>query len=63
MAVELRLDRFKAADKGPMELSLAGEARNGAGGGDADRADPVANKGDERVELLQLDGSGIRVAS
>jgi len=65
VAVKLKLERFKAADKGADGAisALAGEARDGAGRGDADRAVLCADKGDERVELLQLDRSGIRVAA
>ncbi len=65
VAVELKLERFKAADKGQMELYLRWleklEMERGEG-------TPIglilcADKGDERVELLQLDRSGIRVAA
>jgi predicted nuclease of restriction endonuclease-like (RecB) superfamily len=65
VAVELKLERFKAADKGQMELYLRWlETHEMEAGEDT----PIglilcADKGDEQIELLQLDKSGIRVAS
>ena len=47
-----------------MELPLlAGDTRNGAGGGTPIGLILWPTRAIERVELLQLDGSGIRVAS
>jgi len=65
VAVELKLDRFKAADKGPMELYLRWLEKHEMEPGEGMPIGLIlcADKGDERVELLQLDGSGIRVAS
>jgi len=64
VAIELKLGKFRAADKGQMELYLRWfdkhERRNGEGS-------PLglilcAEKSTEHVELLQLAKSGIRVA-
>jgi predicted nuclease of restriction endonuclease-like (RecB) superfamily len=64
VAIDLKLGRFHAADKGQMELYLrwleAHEAR-------ADEGPPLglilcAEKSAEHVRLLRLDASGIRVA-
>ncbi len=65
IAVELKLGRFKAADKGQMELYLRWLERHEM---EPSEEAPIglilcADKGDERVELLRLDQSGIRVAS
>jgi predicted nuclease of restriction endonuclease-like (RecB) superfamily len=65
IAVELKLERFRAADKGQMELYLRWLEKYEK---EPDEEAPIglilcADKGDERVELLQLDQSGIRVAS
>jgi hypothetical protein len=64
VAIELKLGRFTAANKGQMELYLKWldkyERRNGEG-------QPIglilcSNKKAEHVELLELDKSGIHVA-
>jgi len=64
VAIDLKLGRFQASDKGQMELYLRWlekyEQRPGEGS-------PLglilcAGKSDEHVELLQLEASGIRVA-
>jgi predicted nuclease of restriction endonuclease-like (RecB) superfamily len=65
VAVDLKLDRFKAADKGQMELYLRWLERHEMEAGEETPIGLIlcAGKGDERIELLQLDKSGIRVAS
>jgi predicted nuclease of restriction endonuclease-like (RecB) superfamily len=65
IAVELKLERFKAADKGQMELYLRWLEKHEMEPGEESPMGLIlcADKGDERVELLQLDKSGIRVAS
>ena len=65
VAVDLKLGRFKAADKGQMELYLRWLEKHEAEPGEEAPIGLIlcADKGDERVELLQLDRSGIRVAS
>ncbi len=65
VAVELKLERFKAGDKGQMELYLRWLEKHEMERGEGAPIGLIlcADKGDERVELLQLDKSGIRVAS
>ncbi len=65
VAVELKLERFKAADKGQMELYLRWLEKPEMERGEGTPIGLIlcADKGDERVELLQLDRSGIRVAA
>ena len=65
IAVELKLESFKAADKGQMELYLRWLEKHKIEPGEGTPIGLIlcADKGDERVELLQLDKSGIRVAS
>jgi predicted nuclease of restriction endonuclease-like (RecB) superfamily len=65
VAVELKLERFKPADKGQMELYLRWLERYEMEPGEETPIGLIlcADKGDEQVELLQLDESGIRVAS
>jgi predicted nuclease of restriction endonuclease-like (RecB) superfamily len=65
VAVDLKLEHFKAADKGQMELYLRWLERHEAEPGEETPIGLIlcADKGDEQVELLQLDRSGIRVAS
>jgi hypothetical protein len=65
VAVDLKLERFKAADKGQMELYLRWLERHDM---EPDEETPTglircADKGNEQIELLQLDKSGIRIAS
>ncbi len=65
VAVDLKLGKFQAADKGQMELYLRWLEKNES---EPDEERPLrlilcADKGDEQVELLQLDQSGIRVAT
>ena len=64
VAVELKLDRFKPAHKGQMELYLRWLERYER---QANEEQPIglilcAGKSSEQVELLQLEKSGIRVA-
>jgi predicted nuclease of restriction endonuclease-like (RecB) superfamily len=65
VAVELKLGRFKAADKGQMELYLRWLERHEAEPGEEAPLGLIlcADTRDEQVELLQLDRSGIRVAA
>jgi predicted nuclease of restriction endonuclease-like (RecB) superfamily len=65
VAVELKLERFKAADKGQMELYLRWLEKHEMEPGEETPIGLIlcANKGDEQIELLQLGRSGIRVAS
>jgi predicted nuclease of restriction endonuclease-like (RecB) superfamily len=65
VAVELKLERFKAADKGQMELYLRWLEKHEMEPGEETPIGLIlcADKGEEQVELLQLDRSGIRVAS
>jgi predicted nuclease of restriction endonuclease-like (RecB) superfamily len=64
VAVELKLGRFRAADKGQMELYLRWLEKYEMEPGEETPLGLIlcADKGDEQVELLQLDRSGIRVA-
>jgi predicted nuclease of restriction endonuclease-like (RecB) superfamily len=65
IAMELKLGRFKAADKGQMELYLRWLEKHETEPGEETPIGLIlcADKGDEQIELLQLDKSGIRVAS
>ncbi len=65
VAVELKLERFKAADKGQMELYLRWLEKHELEQGEKAPIGLILceDKGEEQVELLQLDKSGIRVAS
>jgi predicted nuclease of restriction endonuclease-like (RecB) superfamily len=65
VAVDLKLERFKAADKGQMELYLRWLEKHEMEPGEETPIGLIlcADKGDEQVELLQLAKSGIRVAS
>jgi predicted nuclease of restriction endonuclease-like (RecB) superfamily len=65
VAIDLKLGAFEAADKGQMELYLRWLEKHEMG---PDEEPPIGlilceDKGEEQVELLQLDRSGIRVAS
>jgi hypothetical protein len=65
VAIELKLGKFRAADKGQMELYLRWLEKYER----QPREEPpiglilCADKSDEHVELLQLSKSGIRVAA
>jgi hypothetical protein len=65
IAVELKLDKLKPADKGQMELYLRWLEKHDVRPGEEPPLGLIlcATKGDEQVELLQLDRSGIRVAT
>ena len=65
VAVDLKLGRFKAGDKGQMELYLRWLEKYETEAGEEAPLGLIlcADKGDEQIELLQLDKSGIRVAA
>jgi predicted nuclease of restriction endonuclease-like (RecB) superfamily len=65
VAVELKLDAFKAADKGQMELYLRFLDEYEREPGEEPPLGLIlcAGKSEKHVELLQLDKSGIRVAT
>jgi len=65
VAIELKLDRFQAADKGQMELYLRWLEKYEK---QPEEESPIglilcASKSEEHIKLLQLDKSGIRVAA
>ena len=64
VAIDLKLDRFKAAYKGQMELYLRWLERHEMQLGEDRPLGLIlcAKGGHEQIELLQLDNSGIRVA-
>jgi predicted nuclease of restriction endonuclease-like (RecB) superfamily len=64
VAVDLKLDKFQAADKGQMELYLLWLEKHDTRPGEEPPLGLIlcADKSEEHVELLQLDKSGIRVA-
>ena len=65
VAVELKLGKFRAADKGQMELYLRWLEKHEKEPGEGPPIGLIlcADKSDEHVELLQLGKSGIRVAA
>jgi predicted nuclease of restriction endonuclease-like (RecB) superfamily len=65
IAIDLKLGRFEAADKGQMELYLAWLKRHAAEPGDAEPLGMIlcAGKSAEHIELLELQKTGIHVAS
>jgi YhcG PDDEXK nuclease domain len=65
MAVELKLDAFRAAVKGQMELYLRCLDEYEKEPGEESPLGLIlcAGKSEKHVELLQLDRSGIRVAT
>jgi predicted nuclease of restriction endonuclease-like (RecB) superfamily len=65
IAVDLKIGKFAAADKGQMELYLRWLERHEMQPGEEPPIGLIlcADKGEEQIELLQLDRSGIRVAS
>lgn len=65
VAIDLKLSEFQAADKGQMELYLRWLERHEMEPGEEPPLGLILceDKGDEQVELLQLDRSGIRVAT
>jgi hypothetical protein len=64
VAIELKIGRFEAADKGQMELYLRWLEKYETRPGEEPPIGLIfcAGKSDDHVELLQLDSSGIRVA-
>ena len=64
VAIDLKLGKFQAADKGQMELYLRWLEKYDMQPGEEAPIGLIlcADKGEEHVELLQLDRSGIRVA-
>lgn len=62
---DLKLGKFQAADKGQMELYLRWLEKYEMQAGEEPPVGLILceDKGEEQVELLQLDKSGIRVAS
>jgi hypothetical protein len=64
VAVDLKLGKFQAADKGQMELYLRWLEKHDTRPGEEPPLGLIlcAEKSEEHVELLQLDKSGIRVA-
>ena len=64
VAIDLKLGKFQAADKGQMELYLRWLEQHDSRPGEEPPLGLIlcAEKSEEHVELLQLDKSGIRVA-
>jgi predicted nuclease of restriction endonuclease-like (RecB) superfamily len=64
VAIDLKLAKFQAADKGQMELYLRWLEKHDTRPGEEQPLGLIlcADKSEEHVELLQLDMSGIRVA-
>ena len=65
VAIDLKLGRFQAADKGQMELYLRWLDKNERETGEESPLGLIlcAGKSNEHIELLQLSRSGIRVAA
>jgi predicted nuclease of restriction endonuclease-like (RecB) superfamily len=65
IVIELKIGRFTAADKGQMELYLRWLEKHEAQPGEEPPLGLIlcADRSEEQVELLQLDRSGIRIAS
>ena len=65
VAIDLKLGDFEAADKGQMELYLGWLKRHAREPGEAEPLGIIlcAGKSRQHVELLELAGSGIHVAS
>ncbi len=65
VALDLKLAKFRAADKGQMELYLRWLERHAMEPGEETPLGLIlcAGKSDEQIELLQLAKSGIRVAA
>jgi predicted nuclease of restriction endonuclease-like (RecB) superfamily len=65
LAIDLKIGAFEAADKGQMELYLRWLERHEMQAGEEPPLGLIlcSDKGEEQIELLQLDRSGIRVAS
>jgi predicted nuclease of restriction endonuclease-like (RecB) superfamily len=65
IAIDLKIGKFAAADKGQMELYLRWLEKHEMQEGEEPPLGLIlcAGKAEEKIELLQLDKSGIRVAS
>jgi len=65
ICLDLKIGPFEAADKGQMELYLRWLEKHEMQSGEEPPIGLIlcADKGEEQIELLQLDRSGIRVAS
>jgi len=65
IAIDLKIGRFEAADKGQMELYLGWLKRDACEPGDAEPLGMIlcAGKSEEHIALLELQKSGIHVAS
>jgi predicted nuclease of restriction endonuclease-like (RecB) superfamily len=65
LAIDLKIGAFEAADKGQMELYLRWLEKHEMHPGEETPMGLIlcAEKGEEQIELLQLEQSGIRVAS
>jgi predicted nuclease of restriction endonuclease-like (RecB) superfamily len=65
VAIDLKLDKFQAADKGQMELYLRWLEKHEMEPGEETPLGLILceHAGEEQVELLRLEGSSIRVAS
>ena len=65
VAIDLKIGRFQASDKGQMELYLRWLEKHDIRPGEEPPLGLIlcADKSEEHVELLQLDKSGIRVAT
>lgn len=65
IAIDLKIGQFEAADKGQMELYLGWLKRNGSEPGDAKPLGMIlcAGRSEEHITLLELQKSGIHVAS
>ena len=64
VAIDLKLGKFRASDKGQMELYLKWLERHEAKAGEEEPVGLIlcADKSDEHIELLMLDNSRIKVA-
>lgn len=65
VAIDLKMGEFEAADKGQMELYLNWLKRHGCEPGEGEPLGMIlcAGKNEEHVELLELEKSGIHVAT
>ena len=65
ICIDLKIGAFDAADKGQMELYLRWQEKHEMQPGEEPPSGLILceDKGEEQIELLQLDRGGIRVAS
>ena len=65
MAIDLKIGDFEAGDKGQMELYLNWLKRHECEPGEAEPLGIIlcAGKSDQHVELMELENSGIHVAT